>query len=59
MQGRVIGSYLHGPVLPVNPGLADAILTMALSGRLTDGPLAPLDDRLEAAAHAAALDRRR
>jgi hypothetical protein len=59
VQGRVIGSYLHGPVLPVNPALADAVLTMALAGRLTDGRLEPLDDRLEAAAHAAALDRRR
>jgi CobQ-like glutamine amidotransferase family enzyme len=57
VQGRVIGSYLHGPVLPVNPGLADAILMMALAGRLADGGLEPLDDRLEA--HAAALDRRR
>ena len=53
MQGRVIGSYLHGPVLPVNPGLADAILAMALSDRLPDGRLEPLDDRLEEAAHAA------
>jgi CobQ-like glutamine amidotransferase family enzyme len=59
VQGRVIGSYLHGPVLPVNPGLADAILGMALAGRTGDGDLEPLDDRLEAAAHAAALDRRR
>jgi CobQ-like glutamine amidotransferase family enzyme len=59
VQGSVIGSYLHGPVLPVNPGLADAILTTALAGRLTDDRLTPLDDRLEAAAHAAALDRRR
>jgi len=32
---------------------------MALAERLTDGRLEPLDDRLEAAAHAAALDRRR
>ena len=59
VQGRVIGSYLHGPVLPVNPGLADAVLSMALAGRPGDGRLDPLDDRLEAAAHAAALDRRR
>jgi hypothetical protein len=59
VQGRVIGSYLHGPVLPVNPGLADAVLSMALAGRLPGGRLEPLDDRLEAAAHAAALDRRR
>jgi hypothetical protein len=59
VQGRVIGSYLHGPVLPVNPGLADAILAMALGRRLSGGRLEPLDDRLEVAAHAAALDRRR
>jgi CobQ-like glutamine amidotransferase family enzyme len=59
VQGRVIGSYLHGPVLPVNPGLADAILALALGEWLTDGRLEPLDDRLEVAAHAAALDRHR
>jgi CobQ-like glutamine amidotransferase family enzyme len=59
VQGRVIGSYLHGPVLPVNPAFADAVLTMALGDRLADGLLEPLDDRLEAVAHAAALDRRR
>ena len=59
VQGRVIGSYLHGPVLPVNPALADAILSMALSDRLPDGGLRPLDDRLEDAAHAAAANRPR
>jgi CobQ-like glutamine amidotransferase family enzyme len=59
VQGRVIGSYLHGPVLPVNPAFADAVLTMALGDRVADGRLEPLDDRLEAVAHAAALDRRR
>jgi lipid II isoglutaminyl synthase (glutamine-hydrolysing) len=59
VQDRVIGSYLHGPVLPVNPGLADAILVLALRERLAEDRLESLDDRLEAAAHAAALDRRR
>lgn len=59
VQGRVIGSYLHGPVLPVNPALADAILSMALSDRVPDGGLQPLDDRLEDAAHAAAANRPR
>jgi lipid II isoglutaminyl synthase (glutamine-hydrolysing) len=59
VQGNVIGSYLHGPVLPVNPAFADAVLTMALAERLGGAPLDPLDDRLETAAHAAAASRPR
>jgi CobQ-like glutamine amidotransferase family enzyme len=27
--GRVLGTYLHGPVLVRNPGLADLLLTWA------------------------------
>jgi CobQ-like glutamine amidotransferase family enzyme len=34
--GRVVGTYLHGPVLVRNPGLADLLLTWAA------GPLPPL-----------------
>jgi CobQ-like glutamine amidotransferase family enzyme len=34
--GRVLGTYLHGPVLVRNPGLADLLLTWAV------GPLAAL-----------------
>jgi lipid II isoglutaminyl synthase (glutamine-hydrolysing) len=34
--GRVLGTYLHGPVLVRNPGLADLLLTWAA------GPLPPL-----------------
>ena len=37
IQGRVIGTYLHGPALSRNPALADLILEMA-TGR-TFGPL--------------------
>jgi CobQ-like glutamine amidotransferase family enzyme len=40
VQGRVIGTYLHGPVLARNPGLADALLAQVV------GPLAPLADGL-------------
>ncbi len=29
MSGRVVGTYLHGPVLARNPSLADAILSLA------------------------------
>ena len=34
VQGRVIGTYPHGPVLVRNPQLADHVLEMALGSRL-------------------------
>jgi CobQ-like glutamine amidotransferase family enzyme len=40
VQGRVVGTYLHGPVLARNPALADVLLSWALD----DAVLAPLDD---------------
>ena len=53
---EVYATYLHGPVLPKNPGLADHLLSRALAHRYRDiGPLAPLPDHAEAHAHAAAL----
>jgi lipid II isoglutaminyl synthase (glutamine-hydrolysing) len=52
----VYATYLHGPVLPKNPWLADHLLSRALAHRYQDyGPLAPLTDQAEAEAHAAAL----
>jgi CobQ-like glutamine amidotransferase family enzyme len=36
-SGRVLGTYLHGPVLVRNPGLADLLLTWAV-GRLPQLP---------------------
>jgi CobQ-like glutamine amidotransferase family enzyme len=48
---NVIGTYLHGPLLPKNAWLADWLIAHAL--RL-DAPLAPLGDELELAAHAEA-----
>jgi len=50
-RGNVIGTYLHGPLLPKNVWLADWLISRAL-GR--EEPLPPLDDTLEAAAHAEA-----
>ena len=50
-KGNVIGTYLHGPLLPKNVWLADWLIARAL-GR--DEPRPPLDDALEAAAHAEA-----
>ena len=49
-RGSVIGTYLHGPLLPKNAWFADWLIRSALA--LDD--LAPLDDTLEDAAHAEA-----
>ncbi|HYV17229.1 MAG TPA: glutamine amidotransferase [Conexibacter sp.] len=49
--GNVIGTYMHGPLLPKNAWLADWLIARAL-GR--ERPLEPLDDTFEAAAHAEA-----
>ncbi|HEX9774505.1 MAG TPA: glutamine amidotransferase [Actinomycetota bacterium] len=50
VQGGIVGTYLHGPVLPVNPAFADRLLARALAPVTGGEPLAPLDDRLEDAA---------
>lgn len=44
---NVHGSYLHGPLLPANPALADALIAMAVQAAL-DRPFEPgsLDDTL-------------
>jgi CobQ-like glutamine amidotransferase family enzyme len=44
VAGKVVGSYLHGPVLARNPSLADALLSLA-TGRVPE----PLDDLEEEA----------
>jgi CobQ-like glutamine amidotransferase family enzyme len=49
-QGSVIGTYLHGPLLPKNAWFADWLIASALEGRA----LEPLDDALEDLAHASA-----
>lgn len=56
VQGRVIGCYLHGSLLPKNPWLADRLLTWALERRHTDVALTPLDDTPEQLAHAQATE---
>ena len=53
---EVYATYLHGPVLPKNPWLADHLLARALARRYQDfGPLAPLPDHTESQAQVAAL----
>jgi hypothetical protein len=51
--GRVIGTYLHGPLLPRNPWLADWLLSQAIAHRTGGEPpeLEPLPDELERRAY--------
>ena len=48
-RGNVIGTYLHGPLLPKNVWFADWLIATALG---LPQPLSELDDELERAAHA-------
>jgi hypothetical protein len=59
--GRALGTYLHGPLLPRNPWLADWLLAQALAHASRGDPpeLAPLPDELEAQAHAVSAGRAR
>ena len=54
-----IGTYLHGPLLPRNPALADWLLARALEHAGGDGVLEPLGDELEKLAHAVSAGRAR
>jgi CobQ-like glutamine amidotransferase family enzyme len=59
-QGRVIGTYLHGPLLPRNPWLADWLIAEALARRAGAPPvLDPLPDELERQAYEVAARRAR
>src|SRR3954449_4494001 len=51
-RGTVIGTYLHGPLLPKNAWFADWLIATALGLDALD----PLDDALEDAAHAQARE---
>ena len=59
--GRAIGTYLHGPLLPRNPWLADLLLSWAVAHATEAEPvgLDPLEDELEREAHAVAAARAR
>jgi lipid II isoglutaminyl synthase (glutamine-hydrolysing) len=60
--GRALGTYLHGPLLPRNPWLADWLIAAALAHRIGSGEppeLAPLPDTLEHDAHAVSAARAR
>jgi CobQ-like glutamine amidotransferase family enzyme len=49
-RGNVIGTYLHGPLLPKNVWLADRLIELALDIELDPLP----GDSLEDAAHLSA-----
>jgi len=49
--GRVLGTYIHGPLLPKNPWLADWLVRASLERRHGTVALDPLDDALESEAH--------
>ena len=56
VQGAVVGTYLHGSLLPKNPHLADLLIRRSLTRRgVTE--LGRLDDSAELAAHERILQR--
>jgi CobQ-like glutamine amidotransferase family enzyme len=57
VSGTVIGTYLHGSLLPKNPHLTDHVLEMALHRRHPDAHLVPLEATEEMAAHHAIAER--
>ncbi len=52
---NAFGTYLHGSLLPKNPRFADRLIALALAHHGDDRKLGAIDDRLEEAAHRAAL----
>jgi hypothetical protein len=58
--GSAVGTYLHGPLLPRNPWLADWLIGKALARRLGVAPeLDELPDDFERSAQAVSADRAR
>lgn len=57
MNDLVLATYMHGPLLPKNPGIADQIIRRALKKRSGDVSLPDLDDTLEISARNVMLDR--
>ena len=55
LHDGVVGTYLHGPILPKNPGVTDWLLARALHRRGVNIELAPLPDDLEHLAHDVAM----
>ena len=54
---NVVGTYLHGPLLPKNPHVCDYLIQNALERKYGVSELAPLDDAQEKAANQYIVDR--
>lgn len=57
ITNNAIGCYLHGPVLPKNPALADSMILTALNRKYGITELAPLNDDIELMAARVAASR--
>lgn len=57
MNEQVAATYMHGPLLPKNPKIADKIILRALKKRYGHVELEPLDDTLENSARDVMLKR--
>ena len=57
MDTQTIATYMHGPLLPKNPDIADEVILRGLKRRYTLDYLEPLQDSLEHAAHDVMLKR--
>ncbi len=57
MNDQVIATYMHGPLLPKNPKIADTIIKRALKKRYGKVELAELDDTIENMARQVMLKR--
>lgn len=55
--GNIIGSYLHGPILPANPHLADALIAAAATRATGDFIPGEIDDSIAQQAHQRQVDR--
>lgn len=57
LTDEVLGTYIHGPLLPKNPELADYIITKALSKNNENVELESLNDEMEQSAKEVMLKR--
>lgn len=57
IYNNFIGSYLHGPLLPKNPHLADYMILKALQNKYDIDSLEPLDDEIEINAHKSVINK--
>jgi CobQ-like glutamine amidotransferase family enzyme len=59
IANNVIGTYLHGPLLPKNPKIADELIRRALVRKYGDAMLTQIDDSIALKAAAVAKNRPR